>query len=40
MEDTSNHSLSESIKKELKLEIISQKEDNEEKNENNKFETL
>ena len=40
MEDISNHSLHESIKKELKLEIITQKEDNEVKKENNNFEAL
>ena len=40
MEDTSSHSLYENIKKELKLEIISQKEDNELDKDNNKFESL
>ena len=40
MEDTSSHSLYESIKKKLKLEIISQKEDNELDKDKNKFESL
>ena len=40
MEDTSKHSLYESIKKELKIEIISQKNDNELKQKNNNFESL